>query len=251
MPTRLFPTHFQIILTAQERSALETLYDLDTQLVDEMELLHEVIAAGIRVKNRAFEEKGDTTSPTRTEREASKQAVASRSTRDGASKSRAPSPHRHVELYLGFPINERLRQKFEDYLDEHPTVSEEEAGAFLLYQGLYRDEEMIAEVDNVEEPGATSSADPGTKSFSIPDEMLREVEAFLTVFPLFNVDAAVRVLVRIGLREARRHIETKRFLEASEAALEVSQIGRTPTPKRAARAERRLRLLRGLLGSAR
>jgi hypothetical protein len=96
-----------------------------------------------------------------------------------------------------------------------------------------------------------SSADPGTKSFSIPDEMLREVEAFLTVFPLMSEEAAVRVLVRIGLREARRYIETQRFLEAGEAASEVSQIGRTPPPKRTARAGRRLRLLRGLLGNAR
>ncbi len=253
MPAKPFPTHCQIILTPQEHSGLDSLYALATQLIAEMELLLEVIAAGIRVKNREFEEKGDTTSPTRTEREASKRTVASRSTRDGASKSTAPSPHRHVELYLGFPISEGLRQKFEEYLDEHPTVSEETAGAFLLYQGLYRDEEMTADVDDIEDPSAMSSADtdPGTKSFSIPDEMRREVEAFQTVFPSMSEVAALRVLIRVGLREARRYIETKRFLEASEAAIEVSQIGGTPPPKRTARALRRMRLLRGLLGNAR
>lgn len=133
MPPKQFPTHFKIILTEQERAALDTLFDLDTQLIDEVDLLHEVIAAGIRVKNRAMEEKRDTTSPTRTEIEASKEARAARS---WSSKSWTPTPHRHIESYIAFPIDEGLRQDLENFLDANESLGEEEAYVLLLARGL-------------------------------------------------------------------------------------------------------------------
>ena len=135
MPPRLFPTHFNIILDAYQRSALEDLFELDPHLLDEVELLHDVIREGIKAMNRAAEERGDTRGiePTRTEVEASKEARAARS---WSSKSWAPTPHRHIESYIAFPIDEGLRQDLEDFLDANESLGEEEAYALLLARGL-------------------------------------------------------------------------------------------------------------------
>lgn len=46
------------------------------------------------------------------------------------------TPHRHVELYVAFPISEQVRRAFERWLDSHPSISEEDAAAHLLELGL-------------------------------------------------------------------------------------------------------------------
>jgi hypothetical protein len=48
---------------------------------------------------------------------------------------------RQVELYLGFPISENVRRSFEGWLTAHPTVSEEDAAAYLLERGLEAEQE--------------------------------------------------------------------------------------------------------------
>ncbi len=58
-----------------------------------------------------------------------------------------PTPHRHVELYLGFPINEPVRQMFEDWLGDHPEISEEDAAAHLLTLGLVNFRQNEAELE--------------------------------------------------------------------------------------------------------
>jgi len=45
-------------------------------------------------------------------------------------------PHRHVELYIAFPISEHARKAFERWLEAHPSISEEDAAALLLERGL-------------------------------------------------------------------------------------------------------------------
>lgn len=46
------------------------------------------------------------------------------------------APHRHVELYVAFPIGEHVRRSFERWLESHPSISEEDAAAHLLERGL-------------------------------------------------------------------------------------------------------------------
>ncbi len=53
--------------------------------------------------------------------------------------SRERAQRREVERYLGFPISEGLKQRFEDWLNEHPSISEEDAAAHLLQRGLEHD----------------------------------------------------------------------------------------------------------------
>lgn len=50
--------------------------------------------------------------------------------------SKESAPRREVELYIGFPIPEHVRQAFEKWLDAHPSISEEDGAAFLLAKGL-------------------------------------------------------------------------------------------------------------------
>lgn len=142
MKPKLFPNRFNLLLDAAERGALEDLFDLDPHLVDENELLHKALRAGIEKLNQAAsaQRKDPDRPPNRTE-------VAART----RSASREGS---QVELYLGFPISEELRQKFQDYLDAHPKIAEEDAAAFLLDQGLFRDREMMARFDDTVMPSA-------------------------------------------------------------------------------------------------
>lgn len=56
--------------------------------------------------------------------------------RDDGPRADEPVPHRHVERYLATFVTEELRQSFEDYLDAHPDLGEEEALATLLQRAL-------------------------------------------------------------------------------------------------------------------
>lgn len=47
-----------------------------------------------------------------------------------------PPAHRHVERYVGTPISEELRQQFEDFLNSHPDIDEENALTEILRLGL-------------------------------------------------------------------------------------------------------------------
>lgn len=168
-----FPTHFKIILTEHERIALDTLYERDPHLIDELELLHEVIAAGIRAKNREAEARGSgSAEPTRTEIEIAKSKRTTavngqgRSCRD-QEPALFPVPHRHVELYLGFPIDEALRQDLEDFLDANESLDEETAYALLLRRGLDRvnqGEEPHDEAADVAQVGMTSRSTRARRS---------------------------------------------------------------------------------------
>jgi hypothetical protein len=156
---KLFPTHFQIILDEHERGSLDTLYDVEPYLRDEVAMLHEVIRAGIKaLKPIAEEKRRDPLHRTRSQREVERKRSATHHATKVALKvererSPVPAPHRHVEKYVGFPISEGLRQKFEDYLDEHESVSEEDALVFLLDQGLWRAKEVDEQFDQGEADG--------------------------------------------------------------------------------------------------
>ncbi len=162
MTFKPFPEHFRIILEADERNALEALFENDSHLIDELELLHDALRAGIRVLNQAdVARRKDPDRPsTRTEVEVARKRSAGHASSPDESFTgwQVPSPHRHVERYLGFPLTEDLRQKFEDYLNEHTKISEEDAGQFLLDQGLFRDREMMAKYENIEDLDAIPNA---------------------------------------------------------------------------------------------
>lgn len=114
---KLFPRHFNIILSEQERGALEDLYERDETLVDELELVHKVLVEGIKSIVGAAGK--DDTSP----------AFAANAAVAGSSPK--------VENYVGFPIRKRLRDKLEAFLDSFPdAIREEEALAMLLDLGL-------------------------------------------------------------------------------------------------------------------
>jgi hypothetical protein len=49
------------------------------------------------------------------------------------------APHRHVEQYLCCWLQESVRQLLEDWLEEHPDVAEEDALAYLVERGLFKD----------------------------------------------------------------------------------------------------------------
>jgi hypothetical protein len=59
----------------------------------------------------------------------------------------APTPHRHVETYLGVFVGERLRQRLEDFLGGHEALDEETAYALLLDLGLTKAEDEPDAVD--------------------------------------------------------------------------------------------------------
>jgi hypothetical protein len=81
-------------------------------------------------------------------------------------RPQAFTPHRHIENYVGLPIGERLRQKLEDFLDDHRELDEETALALLLDLGLARAKEDPDQVDakavlsdlGCEQTGATDAA---------------------------------------------------------------------------------------------
>lgn len=125
---KLFPTHFNLILDGDERWALENLYDLDPHLLDEVELLHQVIHAGIRALNQVAEKRlNDPHRLTRTQIESSKTA----STKDRKAEV-ASSAQRAVENYACAPLSPMLRRRLGLFLTEHPGMSEEEAIEHLL-----------------------------------------------------------------------------------------------------------------------
>jgi hypothetical protein len=121
---KLFPDHFNLLLTNDERMALGDLYNLDPVPVDEIDLLHKALRAGIKAMNREGERlrKHPDRGPTRTEIEARKRSEASGPT---------------VENYVCTPLEDRLRKKLEAFLRDHPNaMSEEEALALLMDLGL-------------------------------------------------------------------------------------------------------------------
>lgn len=50
-------------------------------------------------------------------------------------------PHRHVEQYLWVLLPEEMRQSFEDFLDAHPGVDENDALRLLLARALDQEEQ--------------------------------------------------------------------------------------------------------------
>lgn len=120
---KLFPTRFNVLLDEAERSAMDDLYDLDPLLLDETELLHKVIRAGIAVMNKeAARKRGDPDrGPTRTQIEARKRSVA----------------QEVVENYACLPLEERLRKRLREFVSDRSAImSQEDALALLLHLGL-------------------------------------------------------------------------------------------------------------------
>jgi len=133
---KLFPTHHSIILSEDERSAMDTLFDeMGARMVDESELIHQALREGIKVLNGHAESrrKDPDRSPTRSQVEARMTAEASQD----ADVS--------VENYECFPLEERLRRKLQTFLRDHPyMMPKEEALALLLHLGIDRAEETAA-----------------------------------------------------------------------------------------------------------
>ena len=61
--------------------------------------------------------------------------------------AKIPTEHRHVENYVGLAIGERLRQKIEDFLADHPDLDDETGLALLLDLGLRKVDEEPELVD--------------------------------------------------------------------------------------------------------
>jgi hypothetical protein len=137
---KLFPEHFNLLLDADERLALDDLYELDTSLTEPIEIVHEALRAGIKALNQAAQQRGrDPHEPTRTELEAGKRSTARRNEKSPPQKEPSiyPKPHYHVENYIGIPLETRLRIKLEDFLLENQGVmTDEEAFQLLLDLGL-------------------------------------------------------------------------------------------------------------------
>ena len=144
---KLFPTHFNLVLTAYENGALDELFEHDHLLRDENELIHKALAAGIKVMTEAAAKrrKAEDPQPTRT------QLLAR------AAMKRPPRVPRQAENYIGFPLSERLRLRLEDFLEDCPgAMDEERAAAMLLDLGLQAAEGQAAEdlpADEVVEMG--------------------------------------------------------------------------------------------------
>ena len=147
-----FPKRITIDLPEFQRSALEEIADRVSHETDS-ELLQVVISRGIvAVLASEFEQAGS-----------GKSELSARATRpfpapsvlfkkrqreieEGKSdlgfsnapgdEPKRPVLHRHIERYLATPISERLRQRFEDYLDAHPGMDEEEALTTLLQRAF-------------------------------------------------------------------------------------------------------------------
>lgn len=68
---------------------------------------------------------------------------------------REPAPHRHAERYLATPVSEHLRQRFEDFLNSHPDLSEEEALTILLQRALAEEGQVDTAVPSLSERKAT------------------------------------------------------------------------------------------------
>jgi len=129
MTGRMFPTHLRIILDAAEQSALGVLYDLDSHLLDEMELIHDALHAGVEVLNQqaAARKKDPDRPPTRTEVEARKKALARQDDDDLVTEF----PKR-IELDLTLEQQERMQ-----YLADHlPHESDEALLSEVLSRGI-------------------------------------------------------------------------------------------------------------------
>lgn len=137
---KMFPDTFNLLLDADERHALDDLYDLDTSLREPIEIVHEALRAGIKALNQAAQQRRrDPHEPTRTELEAGKRSTARKNEKSSPKKAPSiyPKPHYHVENYIGIPLETRLRIKLEDFLAENQGVlSDEEAFRMLLDLGL-------------------------------------------------------------------------------------------------------------------
>ena len=136
MPLKLFPTHFRLVLDEGERGALERLWEHNPAFDGEVDLLHAALRQGIVALTRATKDRQP--EPTRTQLEANKHAKAQSVSQKGLRREPFPTPseHRHVENYVGLPIGERLRQKIEDFLGDHPDLDDETGLALLLNLGL-------------------------------------------------------------------------------------------------------------------
>jgi hypothetical protein len=128
----LFPSHFNLLLTVGERSAMETLYEQqDQRLVDETELLHKVLVAGIEAMN-----------------------AAASATRKVAAAESKPS----IENYIGLALPEPLRQRIQTFLDMSSFDHEEDAFTMLLDLGLDQAAVLpLAKLKAKHRPGAWST----------------------------------------------------------------------------------------------
>lgn len=128
---KLFPTHFRVILSEEERSALDTLWDeLGGQMDEEVEMIHRALQEGIKVLNREVEaqRRNADRPPTRTQLEAQKRTEK---------RARRLSPDSAVvENYVATPISGELQRRLEAFLIRHPDMSEEDAIQHLLDVGL-------------------------------------------------------------------------------------------------------------------
>lgn len=125
MKPKLFPSHFNLILNESERSALDRLYNLDPHLVDEIELVHRALQAGIRVLNAETAQKREDPhlrGPTRTDLQA---------------QSNNPTTGPPLANRRRLPLAERIARRLEAFIRANPDVlPEEEASAMLIDLGL-------------------------------------------------------------------------------------------------------------------
>jgi hypothetical protein len=134
---KLFPNRFRLLLTEHERLDLDELYNLDTVVDDEVEPLHKAIAAGIHALQQVAK-KRDPTQPTRIQLEANKRSVAQTTCQKGVHPANRASTQsdENEASWVACPISDKLRGKFESYLDAHPDLDETSALARLLERGL-------------------------------------------------------------------------------------------------------------------
>jgi len=127
MRPRLFPSRFNLLLDEAERGALQDLFELHPNLVDESELLHEALRAGIKQLNEAdsAQLKEPERPPNRTEVQARKRALAD----DDRLVMDFPS---HIELDLTEEQQEGMQ-----YLADHlPHRSDEKLLGTILERGI-------------------------------------------------------------------------------------------------------------------
>lgn len=201
---KLFPSHHNLVLDAEERGALDDLFDLNPLLDDERELLHRVLRAGIKTMNQHAEKHRDPHEPTRTQVETAKRA----SSQDVGRKRSVHFP-RHVAIDFTNDQRDRL-----DYLaDRVPHESDAALLSEVLSLGICAMREVVDRASATETDGSTLEAPSPKRPRSVENylgipirEGLRQrLEDFLADCPgVISDEDAFAMLIELGLRRAER-----------------------------------------------